>query len=172
MPTGDGLTPFAPEHSEAVVGWVGSLGELEAWASRSDFPPDPAVFDAWHADPDVHAFVLMENVEFVAYGEIWADAAADEAELARMIVSPAHRGRGVGRRFVRMLAAEALRRGLAAVWLRVVPTNDAVIACYRRAGFRRAGAAEEQDFNRGQPRDYVWMTLTQGDSVDAVATVH
>ena len=56
-----------------------------------------------------------------------------------------------------MLCAEARRRFPYHVWLRVVPENTVAIAAYARAGFVRASAADEEAFNRDQPRTYAWM---------------
>ena len=89
--------------------------------------------------------------EIVGYGEVWHDPAAGEAELARILVAPDRRGRGVGRRLVALLADRARAAGFDAIWLRVVADNRAAIACYRAAGFVRASAAEESAFNEGQP---------------------
>lgn len=104
--------------------------------------------------PDVDAFVATEDDRVVTYGELWHDVG--DAELAHLIVRPADRGRGVGRRFVEALADEALSRHPVAS-LRVDPDNDAAIRCYLAAGFARASAAEERAWNDGQPRRYVWM---------------
>ena len=93
----------------------------------------------------------------IAYGEVWTDSDENEAELARIIVAPEARGRGVGRRLVTLLVAEAERLGFDEIWLRVVPANAPAIASYTNAGFRRAEPDEEERFNRGQPREYVWM---------------
>ena len=93
----------------------------------------------------------------VGYGEIWEHPDADEAELARLIVDPARRGRGLGRLLATLLLAEARRLGWADVWLRVVPDNEPALRAYAAAGFRRATPAEELAFNAGQPADYVWM---------------
>jgi ribosomal protein S18 acetylase RimI-like enzyme len=154
------LLAFTHPDGDVVLGWVRSPEELDAWASRTDFPLRRSIFSDWHSDPDVRAYVLVEAGEPRAYGEIWEDAAEGEAELARIIVAPEARGRGVGREFTRLLAHEARRRGFRQIWLRVVPTNAAALACYRNAGFRRATRAEEVTFNRGQPRTYVWMRLS------------
>lgn len=152
------LVPFDQAQAETILGWVRSPADGEAWASLSE-APGPEVFRRWHADPDVTAFVLERGGTPVAYGEVWRDEAEDEAELARIVVDPAARGRGVGRRFVGMLAAEARRSGLSEVVLRVHPTNAAALACYAAAGFERYGPEEQAAFNRGQPREYVWMRL-------------
>jgi ribosomal protein S18 acetylase RimI-like enzyme len=69
------------------------------------------------------------------------------------------RGRGLGRTLIAMLAAEARRMGFVDIWVRVVPSNAAALACYRAAGFERTDGTEEAMFNAGQPRVYVWMRL-------------
>jgi hypothetical protein len=44
-----------------VLGWIGSAEELEAWASRRDYPPGPDVLREWHRDPDVRPYVLTQS---------------------------------------------------------------------------------------------------------------
>jgi ribosomal protein S18 acetylase RimI-like enzyme len=155
------LLAFTEPDGDVVLGWVRSAEELDAWASRGDFPLQRSIFAEWHSDLDVRAYVLVHAGEPRAYGEIWEDAAQGEVELARIIVAPESRGRGVGREFTRLLSDQARRRGFDEIWLRVVPTNAAALACYRSAGFKRASRAEEDAFNRGQPRTYVWMRLLE-----------
>jgi ribosomal protein S18 acetylase RimI-like enzyme len=152
------LVPFDQALATTILSWVRSPAERDAWASLSE-APGPEVFDRWHADADITAFVLEDDGAPIAYGEVWADEAEDEAELARIVVDPAARGRGVGRRFVGMLADRAKGSGLSEVILRVHPTNAAALACYAAAGFEPLAAAEQLEFNRGQAREYVWMRL-------------
>lgn len=113
-------------------------------------------------------FVLRDASDgAIAYGELWEDRDADEAELARLIVDPARRGKGIGRTLTRALADEAHRRGFGAVWLRVVPDNVRALAAYAAAGFVRATTAEEAEFNVGQPVTYLWLRdagLSQGST--------
>ena len=102
-------------------------------------------------------FVLLAGGDVVGYGEIWEDAEEDEAELARLVIDPKRRARGHGRSLTRALAAEAHSRGFRDVWLRVVPENAPARRAYEAAGFVRATARQEEEFNVGQPRTYVWM---------------
>lgn len=151
------LERFDPSHAERILGWARSAEERDAWASIGEAEARPDIFRTWHRDPDVHPFVLHVDGETVGYGEVWEDREAAEVELARIIVDPERRGRGLGRRLVELLVREATARGFTQIWVRVVPTNGPALACYRSAGFDRATPEEEAAFNRGQPRGYVWM---------------
>ncbi len=152
------LRAFAAGDAERIAGWAQSPAELEAWCARSDWPLTADVFAGWHARSDVYPHVLADDGQAVAYGEVWHDAEEDEAELARIIVDPARRNEGLGRRLIVLLTGEARQAGFEAVWLRVLPSNAAAQAAYRAAGFTRADAALEAEFNRGQKREYAWMS--------------
>jgi ribosomal protein S18 acetylase RimI-like enzyme len=104
--------------------------------------------------------MFREDGRAVAYGELWEDREADEAELARLVVEPGERRRGVGRALARALADEARARGFDAVWLRVVPSNVAALAAYAAAGFERATPAQEAEFNLDQRVTYLWLRDT------------
>lgn len=150
------LVPFAEGSGDAVPGWLTSAEEVARWAGLTEWPVPPTVFEEWHAEPGVVPFILVgAGGEPVGYGELWEDG--DEAELARLVVAPEHRGQGNGRRLVEALVAEATRRGSDEVWLRVVPDNEAAIRCYVSAGFVRTSWEEEAEFNVGQRRTYQWM---------------
>jgi ribosomal protein S18 acetylase RimI-like enzyme len=130
-----------------VLGWIGSADELETWALRRDFPPHRDVLDEWHRDPAVHPYVLFAGDRLCAYGEVWEDREEDEAELARIVVAPSERGRGLGGSLVRLLVAEAAALGFRDIWVRVIPWNAPALACYEGAGFARTTAGEEERFN-------------------------
>ncbi len=89
-------------------------------------PPPPEstqdTFARWHAEAGVHPYVLADG-DPVAYGEVWEDREEDEAELARVIVAPPMRGRGVGRTLIASLAGEARAMGFDEIWVRVVPVE-------------------------------------------------
>jgi len=115
------------------------------------------VFGRWHADPDVRPYIICDGEAPIGYGEVWVDEPEQEVELARIIVSPDQRRRGVGRRLVLLLLDRAAQAGLPDAFVRVVPENGAAIGCYRGAGFSPVSEPEHVEFNRGQPVDYVWM---------------
>src|SRR5215210_1513707 len=96
-----------------VERWPTSGEDVRRWAgSDPGWPVDASVFGRWHADPDVKPYVMWDGETPVGYGEVWVDEAEQEVELARIIVSPADRGRGVGKRLVGMLLERAALYGL------------------------------------------------------------
>ena len=154
------LVPFRAEHGAELTSWVRSVEEASRWASL-DHLPTLDDLQRWHSQAYATPYVLVSGTTVVGYGEVWDDGAdereQDEAELARLVVHPAHRGRGFGRALTRALADEAWRRGVAEVWLRVVEDNTPARRAYEAAGFVRATPEEEDAFNADQRRVYVWM---------------
>jgi ribosomal protein S18 acetylase RimI-like enzyme len=153
------LRRFEAADADIVLGWIGSPEEAGRWASAGRLELVPALFTEWHADPDVHPYVALaaDGGRPVGYGEVWHDGEAHEAELARIVVDPARRGRGIGRALTAGLLERARAADIDEVWLRVVPGNEPALRAYAAAGFARASADEESAFNCGQPVAYVWM---------------
>jgi ribosomal protein S18 acetylase RimI-like enzyme len=156
------LRPYDRSMAGLITGWPVDAAELDAWASLSGEAADASTLERWHADPDVHPYVLLSGSDVCGYGEVWEDAEQREAELARIIVDPARRGRGAGRALTRLLVERASALGYDDVWLRVLPENHAALACYVAAGMRRADGALERSFNLGQRREYRWMRYEGG----------
>jgi GNAT superfamily N-acetyltransferase len=94
--------------------------------------------------PEAAAFLDTDGVFLVAYyrdaavgcGGLRIVAAADLAELNRMYVAPAMRGRGVGRAIVAALEAEALARRCVRIRLETGTSNPEAIRLYRACGYR------------------------------------
>lgn len=133
--------------------------DADTIAGWHPIPPDQVL--AWWADAEVEVVprvMVGSERQLVAYGELWLDPAEDEVELARLIVAPELRGRGLGRQLTRILAAKAAATGLATTFLRVEPDNEKAIRCYLASGFVRLGPEESAVWNEGQRREWVWMT--------------
>jgi ribosomal protein S18 acetylase RimI-like enzyme len=151
------LLPFDTAHAATVADWPASLPEVTMWCGAREFPVPARTIRAWQDEADVRAHVLVEGHTLLGYGELWFDPAENEVELARIIVSPHARGRGVGRELVRGLLARALEAGFPDVFMRVHPDNARALRCYQGAGFELVDAALAGAWNAGQPFDYVWL---------------
>jgi len=151
------LLPFAADHAVTVAGWPTSAGEVVMWCGRQEFPVPAQTITDWQRDDDVQAHVLVEDERAVGYGELWFDVEEDEVELARIIVAPGFRGKGLGRVLVRGLLAQALGVGYSDVFMRVHPDNEGALRCYQGAGFVPVDAGLAESWNAAQPVNYVWL---------------
>lgn len=79
--------------------------------------------------------------EPVGYVIVWF--IEDEAHIANLAISPAWRGRGLGRELLVRALAEAQGRGVASMALEVRASNTAAIALYRASGFRPCGVCQD-----------------------------
>jgi ribosomal protein S18 acetylase RimI-like enzyme len=151
------LVGFEIHFALAILAWVQDADTALAWANLRQPPGDLSIFFAWHREPGVRPYVLLDDGLPVAYGETWDDPAAGEIELARIRVAPARRNQGVGRIMVDRLLAKTSGSTPTAVFVRVRPGNAAALACYRRAGFAQVSPADAEVYNAGQPVEYVWL---------------
>lgn len=151
------LLPYAPVHAASVAGWPTSSPEVVMWCGRHEFPLPEETIAGWPQGEDVQAHVLVEGEKLLGYGELWFDAEEDEVELARLIVDPDVRGKGLGRELVRGLLARAVEAGFDDVFMRLHPDNDMALRCYLGAGFVPVDAGFAESWNAAQPVDYVWL---------------
>lgn len=77
--------------------------------------------------------VLERDIELVAYGVL--SAAAGEAHILNICVSPEAQGEGLGRRMLRRLIDAARWHRAERVFLEVRPSNPNAIALYDSEGF-------------------------------------
>ena len=152
---------ISPQDADAglVAGWSRSAEEARRWCSVAEHPFPAERVRGWWADPDVQPWLLVEepDADPVGYGELWLDEEEDEVELARLIVDPTQRRRGLGRALVGQLVAAATATGLSACLLRVAPDNGPAIALYRAAGFSEVEPERAAEWNQGQPAAYRWF---------------
>ena len=150
------LVEFTSPHAAEVASWAATAGEALSWCSSEHHPVPVEVVASWADEPDCAAYLLVEGSTPVAYGELWVDLDEAEVELARLIVAPQHRQRGLGAALTRALLTRA-RDHATDVFLRVRPENAAAYRLYRRLGFRRVPPELEAEWNGRQPVAYFWM---------------
>jgi ribosomal-protein-alanine N-acetyltransferase len=155
------LQEFDPADAALVAGWAVGDDVVRAWCAVEGDRVPADVVAGWSEADDVEAYLLSDGEAPLAYGELWVDDEEREVELARLLVAPEHRGRGVGRALTRALTERARETHpeLPAVILRVRPENVPAIRCYRAAGFLDVPDEEQATWNRGQRFAYHWMVL-------------
>jgi ribosomal protein S18 acetylase RimI-like enzyme len=151
------LRAFEAPDGVVVAGWPVSAEESLRWCSLEDVSAEMVA--SWAAESDVAAYVMVEDGELAGYGELWLDDDEAGVELARLIVAPSRRGRGLGRRLVTMLTAKAL--GLyPLVFMRVHPDNTPALRCYAGAAFAPVPRERADEWNQLQPVPYVWLSYS------------
>jgi ribosomal protein S18 acetylase RimI-like enzyme len=126
----------------AVTAVTAYFAELDARFVGGFDPGDAITADAAHYDPPAGAFVLARvGDEVVGCGALQAmpsePSGARAAEIKRMWVDPAWRGRGIAGRLLRDLEDRAAAAGYEVVRLDTNAVLVEAIAMYERHGYRR-----------------------------------
>jgi len=135
------LRPAAPADATVVLSWTPQDEALRRWAGPSTRCPATAQSlweDITNADATTFALVSPPG-EMVGLGQVRFREQA-YGHLACIIVSPRHRGRGLGRALCTALMREAVRlHPIKAFSLYVFPDNTNAIGLYRSLGYIEAG---------------------------------
>jgi|SRR5215469_12811815 len=152
------LNPFPGDSADVVSSWAQTDEEVLMWCGQPAAPVPAEQINAWAVEDWVQPFGLYRDERLVAYGELWVDDDEAGVELAHLIVDPAERRLGIGRRLTSGLAVLAQSR-YPLVFLRVHPDNIAAQRCYAAAGFKPVEPRQAATWNTSQPINYVWLTL-------------
>lgn len=146
------LVPFTEDDFDRLIGWVGSAEEMMRWTADAFAYPLTRERLRRHLRESaasgvrrIYKAVDAESGQVTGHIELGAiDPRNRSLRLARVLVDPARRGRGVGEAMVRAALGVAFgEMGMHRVELGVFDFNAGAIACYERAGFRRDGVRRE-----------------------------
>lgn len=142
------LKPATPADLQTVLTWVDTPESMKLWAGPAlTFPPQPKI--TWReigaTDENSFALVHLEG-KVVGFGQTLLRE-PDRVHLARIIVSPAARGKGLGR----ILCQELLRVGVecyraTTFTLNVYRNNAAALNLYKSLGFTVVSEDLENDW--------------------------
>lgn len=137
--------------------WVHAAAGVDLSAEQQHFGRELDNLAAVYSADDAGMFIALDHG--LAVGMVAVRYHADHtAELKRMYVRRAARGRGIADRLALRVVDAAATRGCTAVWLETLPgPMDPAVAVYRRCGFtevRRRGTLDRPDIivmERGIP---------------------
>ena len=138
MRNGFSLAPAAEADFRELMTWFGDAHSTRVWGGPEfRFPFN---FDTFKADarwPGMASWCLRNGGKIAGFGQYYDRY--HRIHLARLVVNPACRGQGVGKRLLALLMEEAARTMEQAEFsLFVYRDNPAAIACYKAMGFERA----------------------------------
>lgn len=128
------IVPMTTAHVDALMPFEREMFGPEAWSAAS--------YRGELADTRTRHYVAAEDEHgLVGWAGVMVVGAPPDATAEVLTVGtvPAARRRGVGRRLLADLLAEATRRGAGEVFLEVRHDNEAAIALYEADGFVRVG---------------------------------
>ena len=140
-----GLRPATPADAAIALSWTPEVEALRRWAGPSTrWPATPESLWADITSADATTFALdPSGLGLVGFGQV-RFREQHFGHLARIIVSPNHRGLGLGRTLCTALMREAVRLyPIRAFSLYVFPDNPTAIALYHSLGFVERGMHEK-----------------------------
>ncbi|MGW7435084.1 GNAT family N-acetyltransferase [Streptomyces sp. NPDC054849] len=90
-------------------------------------------------EADARTFVALDGGELCGFAAVGYAAWNRRLTIEDIEVSPAHRGRGIGRALIECAAEFARERGAEHLWLEVSTVNAPAVHAYRRMGFDFCG---------------------------------
>lgn len=138
------LRAFAPADDAALISWLRTPDELTLFTGpRLTWPLTTEQLDELRATPEFSPFTAVDedgtpvgHIELVSTGPT-------SARVARVLVDPAQRGRGLGEQLTRAIIAEAAERGIRSLALFVFPDNTPAITLYEKLGFEHRGPSDQ-----------------------------
>jgi len=106
---------------------------LPDWVTRLD---RTAFGEAWKAPADHERIWVIPRLAFARWSCVHV---AGEADLLRIAVDPAHRGRGLGQQLLEACQQALAEEGIDQLFLEVRGSNAAAIKLYRTCGWEPCG---------------------------------
>ena len=144
-----------PEDALRIMGWFPDKESVIRWGSPHTRYPltEETFFEDIHWDTIASRVAWTEDGRLLGFGQFYLKLG--RCHLARLVINPEFRGRGVGEEFVAELMKHGSRElGTEAFSLYVMTENKPAYNCYRTLGFELA------QYPDGDPvlEDCVFMT--------------
>jgi ribosomal protein S18 acetylase RimI-like enzyme len=132
---------------------------------------DPDVVAKWTVPGDARSIAVEDDNVIGSVAVVRLHGWSSHVGEVRVIVDPAHRGRGIGRALARAATLDALELGLKKLVVEVVADEDSTIAMFRSLGFDpEALLTDHVRDQSGGLRDLLILAHAVDDSFRAMVT--
>jgi RimJ/RimL family protein N-acetyltransferase len=146
------LRPTTASDLQTILAWVKNNQEMVMWSGPTfTWPLEYSQLARYFDNPNRTYWSALdaESKELVGHASLLIDDAADLMRIGFIIVNPEHRGRGVGREFVKAVVNEGFRAStLPVMELGVYAHNTAALNLYESLGFRKTGVVFQTTVNK------------------------
>jgi ribosomal protein S18 acetylase RimI-like enzyme len=174
------VVELRPEHCEALVRFFTGLPEGDRTFIKEEVE-DPAVVQSWAAGTDAGSrrWLVLAGEDPGPAGEVLGYVAvrrlpgwSDHVGEVRLVVSPAGRGTGLGRRLARHALGQAVEAGLAKLVVEVVAEQGAALSLFTDLGFTGEALLEDHIRDRnGELRDLLVLAHHVGRTWSGMDTL-
>jgi ribosomal protein S18 acetylase RimI-like enzyme len=171
------VVELRPEHGEALLRFFRALPESDRTFIKEDVT-DPETVRSWSgADEGGGRWIAVQRdgdgiavTGYVAVRRLpgWSDHVGE----VRLVVSPEHRGQGIGRDLARHALSQAVPWGLSKLVVEVVAEQQSALALFTDLGFTGEALLRDQIRDRsGRLRDLMVLAHHVGETWSGMATV-
>ncbi len=167
------VVELGPERCDALVRFFTALPEGDLTFIREDVT-DPETVRSWTTGPAAGGrWIAVDGDEVTGYVAVrplpgWSDHVGE----VRLVVSPAHRGSGLGRELARRALVEAVTAGLTKLVVEIVAEQGAALSLFTELGFTGEALLTDHIRDRsGQLRDLMVLAHHVGSTWAGMDTV-
>ena len=167
------IVELGPERCDALLRFFAELPEGDLTFIKEEVT-DPDTVRSWTTgDGPGGRWVATDGDEVTGYVAVrplpgWSDHVGE----VRLVVSPAHRGSGLGRELARRALVEAVSAGLSKLVVEVVAEQGAALALFTDLGFSGEALLTDHVRDRsGQLRDLMVLAHHVGQTWSGMDTV-
>lgn len=134
------------DHMSEMLNWFKSEDEIADWSGvRTSFPEDLETFKELLNLESSNSYVfLSDEYELLGFGQFYPKFG--KCHLARLVVNPKFRGKGLISQLIDQLAERGRRElGMTELSLFVYPHNRSAIKSYLKLGFIKSESPENSE---------------------------
>jgi len=159
------LSPINKDDAEIYTKWMNDFdvaNNIGMFSDTISLTSEQKYFDKLTTEGHNYAIVLKENdtlIGGISLRDI--DHLKRRGKVSPIFIGEAeNRGKGYGAEALRLICNYAFKvLNLHNIMLLVISSNEAGIACYKKAGFREFGRRREATYKNGEYLDIVYMDI-------------